>query len=72
MNQTQTPTSNNVLILGSGGAIGTALVEHFLNVPDIDRVIAISRRSQDLEHSKLYSIKTEYNEDAMAASVLFV
>ena len=69
MSQTQTPISNNVLILGSGGAIGNALVEHFLNVPDIDRVIAVSRRSQDLKHDKLYSIKTEYDEDAMAGVV---
>lgn len=69
MNQVEMPSQNNVLVLGAGGAIGSALVEHFANDPDIDNVFAVSRGEQSFDHSKIKPIKTDYNEHAIAVVI---
>lgn len=70
MSHTDSPLANNALVLGSGGAMGSALVDHFLNTSTIDNVFAISRGPQNSgQHDKLHSFSTEYNEDAMAETV---
>lgn len=82
--QTAMPVSNNVLILGSGGAMGSALVKHFTRRTDVDHVFAVSRSEQNFVQSmekcmgegsvrvfadKVTPIKTQYNEKEMAQVV---
>jgi len=61
--------TNSALVMGAGGAIGQALVEHFLNANHHQRVIAISRSAAKLEHPRLRWIQTTYDESAIAAVI---
>jgi NAD(P)-dependent dehydrogenase (short-subunit alcohol dehydrogenase family) len=61
--------ANNALILGAGGAMGQAMLSHFLQDSQIDGVFAVSRSASKLSDPKLQWIKTDYNESSMAEVV---
>ena len=64
-----TATTNSALVLGSSGAMGTALVKEFVDSSHIDTVFAVSRRDQSPTHPKIIPIKTEYTQSAMSKVV---
>jgi NAD(P)-dependent dehydrogenase (short-subunit alcohol dehydrogenase family) len=61
--------TTNALVIGASGAMGQALVENFLEDSRINRVIAISRSTSEMQHPQLQWICTEYEENAMLSVV---
>lgn len=46
---------NTIVIAGASGVVGRQVLQHLLQRSDVDRVIAIGRRTLPIEHEKLVS-----------------
>lgn len=65
--------SKNIVIVGSGGAIGGALVERYAALPGVQTVFACSRDGRSFSSDKVQSIKLDYYDETSmihAASAL--
>lgn len=55
--------NKTALVLGSSGLIGSLLLEKLFNHPDYSTIITIVRKPQQINHSKLIEIVTDFNSN---------
>ena len=54
----------NIIIAGSSGAIGGEFIEFYANNSNVEKIIALSRKSINADHKKMQSVEIDYNNDA--------
>ena len=54
----------NIIIAGSSGAIGGEFKELYANNSNVEKIIALSRKSINANHKKIQSVKIDYNDEA--------
>ena len=54
----------NIIIAGSSGAIGSQFIELYANNSNVEKIIALSRRSINNDHDKIQSVEIDYNDEA--------
>jgi len=53
----------NIIIAGSSGAIGSEFTKFYAHNPDVEKIIALSRKSINTKHNKIKSIEIDYNNE---------
>ena len=54
----------NIIIAGSSGAIGGEFIKLYANNSNVEKIIALSRRSINNDHDKIQSVEIDYNDEA--------
>lgn len=57
----------HVVIIGAGGAIGGALVDHYVAQPGVKRIFAFSREGKPFASEMVQSFKLDYYDEAAMA-----
>ena len=55
----------NIIIAGSSGAIGGEFIKLYANNSNVEKIIALSRRSINNDHDKIQSVEIDYNNEAI-------
>ena len=53
----------NILIVGSSGAIGREFTRFYSNDPNVEKIVTLSRKKNDLGHNKIQSVEFDYNKE---------
>ena len=53
-----------IIIAGSSGAIGGEFTKQYTDDPNVEKVVALSRNANNLNHEKIQSIEIDYNNEA--------
>ena len=54
----------NIIIAGSSGAIGGEFIKLYANNSNVEKIIALSRKSINNDHDKIQSVEIDYNDEA--------
>ena len=54
----------NIIIAGSSGAIGGEFIKLYANKSNVEKIIALSRKSINNDHDKIQSVEIDYNDEA--------
>ena len=54
--------NNNILIAGSSGAIGKEFTRFYIDDPNIEKIVTLSRKVNNFGHKKIQSIEIDYNK----------
>ena len=54
----------NIIIAGSSGAIGGEFIKLYANNSNVEKIIALSRKSINNDHDKIQSVEIDYNVEA--------
>ena len=55
----------NIIIAGSSGAIGGEFVKQYTDDQNVEKIIALSRKSINNDHDKIQSLEIDYNDEAI-------
>ena len=54
----------NIIIAGSSGAIGGEFVKQYTDDQNVEKILALSRKSINNDHDKIQSVEIDYNDEA--------
>ena len=54
----------NIIIAGSSGAIGGEFIKLYASNSNVEKIIALSRKSINDDHDKIQSVEIDYNDEA--------
>ena len=53
----------NIIIAGSSGSIGGEFTKQYTDDPNVEKVVALTRNANNLNHEKIQSIEIDYNNE---------